>query len=303
MGTVFVGFHLRFRQHIIYFHWSSPFQNYLSIFPFLFLKFRIPTIRTLIILFFLPLLSSTLPKSELRAAITTISTSDHSKVTPSKNEEKSPTAALSVTYTLLLGLHKQHTGVVCRRVLDYLFGDSQTTENECQWTYDCMHCSFETYRSLFCSYDCEGFLGPTRFLENQRRLESGDWRPMQPSSAQWSASKFAPPQAWQSHRCEAWPWDAQQLGARWLDQHRAGSPTAERRGGSTSTGLGGCGWQAYGRGTQQWDAYGWEAPGWDGYDSEMDKSYLCKSETFAPEVSDSRAFDPMASHGSKASTD
>ena len=49
--------------------------------------------------FFLPLLSSTLPKSELRAAITTISTSDHSKVTPSKNEEKSPTAALSVTYT------------------------------------------------------------------------------------------------------------------------------------------------------------------------------------------------------------
>ena len=100
-GTVFVGFHLRFRQHIIYFHWSSPFQNYLSIFPFLFLKFRIPTIRTLIILFFLPLLSSTLPKSELRAAITTISTSDHSKVTPSKNEEKSPTAALSVTYTSL----------------------------------------------------------------------------------------------------------------------------------------------------------------------------------------------------------
>ena len=99
MGTVFVGFHLRLRQHIIYFHWSSPFQNYLSIFPFLFLKFRIPTTRTLIILFFLPLLSSTLPKSELRAAITTISTSDFSKVTPSKNEEKSPTAALSVTYT------------------------------------------------------------------------------------------------------------------------------------------------------------------------------------------------------------
>ena len=99
MGTVFVGFHLRFRQHIIYFHWSSPFQNYLSIFPFLILKFRIPTTRTLTILFFLPLLSSTLPKSELRAAITTISTSDHSKVTPSKNEEKSPTAALSVTYT------------------------------------------------------------------------------------------------------------------------------------------------------------------------------------------------------------
>ena len=99
MGTVFVGFHLRLRQHIIYFHWSSPFRNYLSIFPFLILKFRIPTTRTLTILFFLPLLSSTLPKSELRAAITTISTSDHSKVTPSKNEEKSPTAALSVTYT------------------------------------------------------------------------------------------------------------------------------------------------------------------------------------------------------------
>ena len=71
-------------------------------FPFLFLKFRIPTIRTLIILFFLPLLSSTLPKSELRAAITTISTSDHSKVAPSKNEEKSPTAALSVAYTSTL---------------------------------------------------------------------------------------------------------------------------------------------------------------------------------------------------------
>ena len=101
MGTVFVGFHLRLRQHIIYFHWSSPFQNYLSIFPFLILKFRIPTTRTLTILFFLPLLSSTLPKSELRAAITTISTSDHSKVTPSKNEETSPTATLSVTYTFL----------------------------------------------------------------------------------------------------------------------------------------------------------------------------------------------------------
>ena len=88
MGTVFVGFHLRLRQHIIYFHWSSPFQNYLSIFPFLILKFRIPTTCTLIILFFLPLLSSTLPKSELRAAITTISTSDFSKVTPSKTKKK-----------------------------------------------------------------------------------------------------------------------------------------------------------------------------------------------------------------------
>ena len=74
---------------------------YVYIYSYLCTKFRIPTIRTLIILFFLPLLSSTLPKSELRAAITTISTSDHSKVTPSKNEEKSPTAALSVTYTSL----------------------------------------------------------------------------------------------------------------------------------------------------------------------------------------------------------
>ena len=108
MGTVFVRFHFRLRQHIVYFHWSSPFQTYLSISPFtivfhflLFLNFRIPITRNLIILFFLPLLSSTLPKSELRAAITTISTSDHSKVTPSKNEEKSPTAALSVTYTSL----------------------------------------------------------------------------------------------------------------------------------------------------------------------------------------------------------
>ena len=64
------------------------------------MNFRIPITRNLIILFFLPLLSSTLPKSELRAAITTISTYDHSKVSPSKNEEKSPTAALSVTYTL-----------------------------------------------------------------------------------------------------------------------------------------------------------------------------------------------------------
>ena len=63
------------------------------------MNFRIPITRNLIILFFLPLLSSTLPKSELRAAITTISTYDHSKVSPSKNEEKSPTAALSVTYT------------------------------------------------------------------------------------------------------------------------------------------------------------------------------------------------------------
>ena len=72
---------------------------YVYIYSYLCTKFRIPTIRTLIILFFLPLLSSTLPKSELRAAITTISTSDHSKVTPSKNEEKSSTAALSVTYT------------------------------------------------------------------------------------------------------------------------------------------------------------------------------------------------------------
>ena len=106
MGTVFVGFHLRLRQHIIYFHWSSPFQTCLSISPFtivfhflLFLNFRIPITRNLIILFFLPLLSSTLPKSELCAAITTISTYDHSKVSPSKNEEKSPTAALSVTYT------------------------------------------------------------------------------------------------------------------------------------------------------------------------------------------------------------
>ena len=89
--------------------------------------------------------------------------------------------------------------------------------------------------SYFCAcVICEGFLGPTRFLENQRRLESGDWRPMQPSSAQRKASKFAPPQECQSHRCEAWPLDAQQWGARWLDQHRAGSPTAERRGGSTS---------------------------------------------------------------------
>ena len=106
MGTVFVGFHLRLRQHIIYFHWSSPFQNYLSIFPFLFLKFRIPTIRTLIILFFLPLLSSTLPKSELRAAITTISTSDHSKVTPSKNEEKvqQPRSRLPTRGTRVHGL-------------------------------------------------------------------------------------------------------------------------------------------------------------------------------------------------------
>ena len=106
MGTVFVRFHFRLRQHIVYFHWSSPFQTYLSISPFtivfhflLFLNFRIPITRNLIILFFLPLLSSTLPKSELRAAITTISTYDHSKVSPSKNEEKSPTAALSVTYT------------------------------------------------------------------------------------------------------------------------------------------------------------------------------------------------------------
>ena len=65
----------------------------------MFLNFRIPITRNLIILFFLPLLSSTLPKSELCAAITTISTYDHSKVSPSKNEEKSPTAALSVTYT------------------------------------------------------------------------------------------------------------------------------------------------------------------------------------------------------------
>ena len=106
MGTVFVGFHLRLRQHydIIYFQLSSPFQNYLSIFPFLILKFRIPTTRTLTILFFLPLLSSTLPKSELRAAITTISTSAHSKVTPSKNKEKSPTAALSVTYTWFIAI-------------------------------------------------------------------------------------------------------------------------------------------------------------------------------------------------------
>ena len=111
MGTVFVGFHLRLRQHIIYFHWSSPFQNYLSIFLFtgvfyflLFLNFRIPINRNRIILFFLPLLSSTLPKSELCAAITTISTYDHSKVSPSKNEEKSPTAALSVTYTSLISL-------------------------------------------------------------------------------------------------------------------------------------------------------------------------------------------------------
>ena len=32
MGTVFVRFHFRLRQHIVYFHWSSPFQNYLSIF-------------------------------------------------------------------------------------------------------------------------------------------------------------------------------------------------------------------------------------------------------------------------------
>ena len=108
MGTVFVRFHFRLRQHIVYFHWSSPFQTYLSISPFtivfyflLFLNFRIPITRNLIILFFLPLLSSTLPKSELRAAITTISTYDHSKVSPSKNEEKSPTAALSVTYTFL----------------------------------------------------------------------------------------------------------------------------------------------------------------------------------------------------------
>ena len=106
MGTVFVRFHFRLRQHIVYFHWSSPFQTYLSISPFtivfhflLFLNFRIPITRNLIILFFLPLLSSTLPKSELCAAITTISTYDHSKVSPSKNEEKSPTAALSVTYT------------------------------------------------------------------------------------------------------------------------------------------------------------------------------------------------------------
>ena len=107
-GTVFVGFHLRLRQHIIYFHWSSPFQTCLSISPFtivfhflLFLNFRIPITCNLIILFFLPLLSSTLPKSELCAAITTISTYDHSKVSPSKNEEKSPTAALSVTYTFV----------------------------------------------------------------------------------------------------------------------------------------------------------------------------------------------------------
>ena len=106
MGTVFVRFHFRLRQHIVYFHWSSPFQTCLSISPFtivfhflLFLNFRIPITRNLIILFFLPLLSSTLPKSELRAAITTISTYDHSNVSPSKNEEKSPTAALSVTYT------------------------------------------------------------------------------------------------------------------------------------------------------------------------------------------------------------
>ena len=63
------------------------------------MNFRIPITRNLTILFFLPLLSSTLPKSELCAAITTISTYDHSKVSPSKNEEKSPTAALSVTYT------------------------------------------------------------------------------------------------------------------------------------------------------------------------------------------------------------
>ena len=81
MGTVFVRFHFRLRQHIVYFHWSSPFQTYLSISPFtivfhflLFLNFRIPITRNLIILFFLPLLSSTLPKSELCAAITTIST-------------------------------------------------------------------------------------------------------------------------------------------------------------------------------------------------------------------------------------
>ena len=98
MGTVFVGFHLRLRQHHI-FSLIKSIPKLSFYFPFLFLKFRIPTTRTLIILFFLPLLSSTLPKSELRAAITTISTSDHSKVTPSKNEEKSPTAALSVTYT------------------------------------------------------------------------------------------------------------------------------------------------------------------------------------------------------------
>ena len=59
MGTVFVGFHLRLRQHIIYFHWLSPFQNYLAIFLFtivlyflLFLNFRIPMTRNLIILLF-----------------------------------------------------------------------------------------------------------------------------------------------------------------------------------------------------------------------------------------------------------
>ena len=71
MGTVFVGFHLRIRQHIIYFHWSSPFQNYLAIFPFtivfyflFFLNFRIPIARNLIILLFLSLIKS-IPKLSL----------------------------------------------------------------------------------------------------------------------------------------------------------------------------------------------------------------------------------------------
>ena len=78
----------------------SLYFSFTIVFYFLlFLNFRIPITRNLTILFFLPLLSSTLPKSELCAAITTISTYDHSKVSPSKNEEKSPTAALSVTYT------------------------------------------------------------------------------------------------------------------------------------------------------------------------------------------------------------
>ena len=68
------------------------------------------------------------------------------------------------------------------------------------------------------------------------------------------------PQAWQSHGCEAWPWDSQQWDAR--------------------------GWEAYGRGMQQQGACGWEASGWGGYDSEMYKWDVWKSETLAQEVSE-----------------
>mgnify|MGYP003341084239 CR=1 FL=1 len=108
MGTVFVGFHLRLRQHIIYFHWSSPFQNYLSIFPFLILKFRIPTTCALIILFFLPLLSSTLPKSELRAAITTIlqAITAKSHLPKTKKKVQQPRSRLPTRWIIVNNSHK-----------------------------------------------------------------------------------------------------------------------------------------------------------------------------------------------------